>query len=76
MSDQIRQWQAQAEQQGLSLANYLLETLDKAPEQLQTLATRLGLKAIEPPDRQPLALRPPATAPGADPSGAGGGLAR
>jgi general secretion pathway protein E len=50
MSDQIQQWQALADQQGLSLANYLLEILDKAPEQLQALATRLGLKAIEPQD--------------------------
>jgi general secretion pathway protein E len=48
MIDQIGQWQTLADQKGLSMANYLLEELNKAPEQLPAIATRLGLKAIDP----------------------------
>ncbi|WP_431701106.1 GspE/PulE family protein [Pseudomonas sp. BR20] len=48
MSEQTRQWQALAEQRGLSLSNYLLEVLHKAPEQLGTIAQPLGLLAIAP----------------------------
>ncbi|OYU08354.1 MAG: GspE family protein [Pseudomonas sp. PGPPP1] len=48
MSEQTRQWQALAEQRSMSLANYLLEVLDKAPDQLPTIAAPLGMRAIEP----------------------------
>ncbi|QDG57373.1 GspE/PulE family protein [Pseudomonas sp. NIBRBAC000502773] len=48
MSEQTRQWQALAEQRGLSLSNYLLEVLEKAPDQLSTIAQPLGLLAIAP----------------------------
>lgn len=48
MSEQTRQWQALAEHRSMSLANYLLEVLHKAPEQLSTIAAPLGLIAIEP----------------------------
>ena len=48
MSEQTRQWQALAQQRGLPLANYLLEVLNKAPDQLKTIAAPLGLLAIEP----------------------------
>jgi general secretion pathway protein E len=48
MSEQTRQWQALAEQRGLSLSNYLLEVLEKAPDQLSTIAQSLGLLAIAP----------------------------
>ncbi|WP_405126368.1 GspE/PulE family protein [Pseudomonas marginalis] len=48
MSEQTRQWQALAEQRGLSLSNYLLEVLEKAPDQLSTIAQPLGLLAIPP----------------------------
>ena len=47
MSEQTRQWQALAERRSMSLANYLLEVLHKAPEQLSTIAAPLGLIAIE-----------------------------
>lgn len=48
MSEQTRQWQALAQQRSMSLANYLLEVLDKAPDQLATIATPLGLTPIKP----------------------------
>ena len=48
MSEQTRQWQALAEQRSMSLANYLLEVLDKAPDQLTTIAAPLGMRAIDP----------------------------
>lgn len=48
MSEQTRQWQALAQQHGLPLANYLLEVLNKAPDQLKTIAAPLGLRAIKP----------------------------
>lgn len=48
MSEQTRQWQALAEQRSMSLANYLLEVLHKAPDQLSAIAAPLGLIAIEP----------------------------
>lgn len=48
MSEQTRQWQALATQRGMSLSNYLLEVLDKAPDQLPTIAQPLGLLAIAP----------------------------
>lgn len=48
MSEQTRQWQALAEQRSMSLANYLLEVLDKAPDQLATIAAPLGMRAIDP----------------------------
>ncbi|MGU9858246.1 GspE/PulE family protein [Pseudomonas sp. LF245] len=48
MSEQTRQWQALAERRSMSLANYLLEVLHKAPEQLSSIAAPLGLIAIEP----------------------------
>ncbi|TFY90004.1 type II/IV secretion system protein [Pseudomonas kairouanensis] len=48
MSELTRQWQALAQQRGLPLANYLLEVLNKAPDQLTTIAAPLGLLAIEP----------------------------
>ena len=48
MSEQTRQWQALAAQRGMSLSNYLLEVLDKAPDQLPTIAQPLGLLAIAP----------------------------
>ena len=46
MSEQTRQWQALAEQRGLSVSNYLLEVLHTAPEQLVTIAHTLGMLAI------------------------------
>ncbi|WP_313065323.1 GspE/PulE family protein [Pseudomonas sp.] len=46
MSEQTRQWQALAEQRGLSVSNYLLEVLHTAPEQLATIAHTLGMLAI------------------------------
>jgi len=48
MSEQTRQWQALAERRSMSLADYLLEVLHKAPEQLSTIAAPLGLIAIAP----------------------------
>ena len=48
MSEQTRQWQALAAQRGMSLSNYLFEVLDKAPDQLPTIAQPLGLLAIAP----------------------------
>ncbi len=48
MSELTRQWQTLAQQRGLPLANYLLEVLNKAPDQLTTIAAPLGLLAIEP----------------------------
>jgi general secretion pathway protein E len=48
MSEQTRQWQALAQQRSMSLANYLLDMLDTAPDQLTTIATPLGLTPIEP----------------------------
>jgi len=48
MSEQTRQWQALAEQRGLSVSNYLLEVLHTAPEQLATIAHTLGMLAIAP----------------------------
>ncbi|MCF5720532.1 GspE/PulE family protein [Pseudomonas syringae] len=48
MSELTRQWQALAQQRSMSLAEYLLEVLHKAPDQLHTIAAPLGLIAIEP----------------------------
>ncbi|MFS8138463.1 MAG: GspE/PulE family protein, partial [Thermomonas sp.] len=48
MSEQTRQWQALATQRGMTLSAYLLEVLDKAPDQLNTIAQPLGLLAIAP----------------------------
>ncbi|PRA32416.1 GspE/PulE family protein [Pseudomonas poae] len=48
MNEQTRQWQALAQQRSLSLGNYLLEVLHKAPDQLSTIAAPLGLIAITP----------------------------
>lgn len=48
MSIQTRQWQALAEQRGMTLADYLLDVLGKAPDQLPTIAEPLGLIALEP----------------------------
>ena len=48
MSEQTRQWQALAERRSMSLANYLLEVLHKAPDQLGSIAAPLGLIAIAP----------------------------
>ena len=48
MSEQTRQWQALAERRSMSLANYLLEVLHKAPDQLGSIAAPLGLIAIDP----------------------------
>lgn len=48
MSEQTRQWQAMADQRSMSLANYLLEVLHKAPDQLATIAAPLGLIALKP----------------------------
>lgn len=48
MSEQTRQWQALAQQRSMSLANYLLDMLDTAPDQLASIATPLGLTPIEP----------------------------
>ena len=48
MSEQTRQWQALAAQRGMSLPEYLLEVLHKAPDQLSTIAQPLGLRAIAP----------------------------
>ena len=48
MSEQTRQWQALAAQRGMSLPEYLLEVLRKAPEQLGIIAQPLGLIAIAP----------------------------
>lgn len=50
MSEQTRQWQALADQRGMSLANYLLEVLHQAPEQLSTIAAPLNLIPIVPAD--------------------------
>lgn len=50
MSDQTRQWQARATQRGVSLSAYLLDVLDKAPDQLHAIAHPLGLLAISPED--------------------------
>ncbi len=48
MSELTRQWQALAQQRSMSLVEYLLEVLHKAPDQLHTIAAPLGLIAIEP----------------------------
>ena len=48
MSELTRQWQALAQQRSMTLADYLLEVLHKAPDQLSTIAAPLGLLAIDP----------------------------
>ena len=48
MSELTRQWQALAERRSMSLANYLLDVLHTAPDQLSAIAAPLGLIAIEP----------------------------
>ncbi|EZP69088.1 MULTISPECIES: GspE/PulE family protein [Pseudomonas] len=48
MSEQTLQWQALAAQRGIPLSDYLREVLEKAPDQLSTIAQPLGLLAIAP----------------------------
>lgn len=48
MSEQTQQWQALAAQRGIPLSDYLREVLEKAPDQLSTIAQPLGLLAIAP----------------------------
>lgn len=50
MSELTRQWQILAAQRSMSLANYLLDVLHTAPEQLASIAEPLGLIAIAPSD--------------------------
>ncbi|TFY95744.1 type II/IV secretion system protein [Pseudomonas nabeulensis] len=46
MSTQTQQWQALAAQRGITLASYLREVLEKAPDQLHTIARPLGLIGV------------------------------
>ena len=46
MSTQTQQWQALAAQRGITLASYLREVLEKAPDQLPTIARPLGLIGV------------------------------
>ena len=48
MSELTRQWQALAQQRSMPLADYLLDVLQTAPDQLHTIAAPLGLIGIEP----------------------------
>ncbi|WP_285422219.1 GspE/PulE family protein [Pseudomonas sp. efr-133-TYG-23] len=48
MSDNTHKWQALASQRGITLAAYLTELLNTAPDQLHTVAEPLGLLAIGP----------------------------
>lgn len=48
MSELTQKWQALAAKRGVTLADYLLDVLDKAPDQLIAIAHPLGLQAIAP----------------------------
>lgn len=50
MSEQTQQWQALAQLRGMSLADYLMEVLHAAPEQLSIIAAPLNLIPIAPAD--------------------------